>query len=101
MRLAAALALSALLAASAQADTDGGGSPEFVRRYALDAVRHYTNRGYTNTSADVFTGLKYFTKKSPQPFWAVLPRQAAARLAVFGNHKSTTAQPSTCQRRPA
>ena len=74
MRLGAALTLSALLAASAQADTDSGGSPEFARRYALDAVYHYMNRGYTNTSADMFTGLKYFTKKSPQPFCAVLPR---------------------------
>jgi hypothetical protein len=83
VRLPVLLALCTVCAAGVQ--TAGGDSPDFVRRFALDAVHYRAERNNQADSAagDIFYGLKYFSEtKSPRPFWAVLPRRAAAHLGL-------------------
>lgn len=79
--IAAILAICTVCAAGVQAV--GGNSPDFVRSFALNAVHYRAERDNQadGSVGDLYVGLKYFTKSSPTPFWAVLPRRAAARAA--------------------
>lgn len=95
MIIHAAIALCALLAADVQAGDDSGGTADFVRQYAVDAARHYVERGHDSDTADMLTGLRYFTKiGNAQPFWALLSRYVAAHSL---NHPllRVTAWPAT------
>jgi hypothetical protein len=115
MRLAAAAALCALLAASTQVGADGD-SPDFAHKFGLDTVRLAAQAGACvgiseterrteplkrgrlrrcqvkylaerrsqapSNLSDYYSGLKYFSRISPEPFWAVLPGAGCSVLPL-------------------